>query len=164
MGLLHSASQTNMLMEGSGTGHCEVMISEMTWYQHSRQDWVRPPVKISPPPRKGGPAINLYTISERLTLRCRTWALSEKVNLYNRPIKIPPRRPKHEQHSRARGSLPDGQAPVICTGCRPTPRSGLGTKPVTNVLRSLRTLSRNRLCHIRLSLPLHRVNLSSELT
>ena len=73
MGLLHSASQTNMVMEGSGTGHCEGMIYEMTWYQQGRRDGVRAPVKISPP-SNGGPAKNLYTISERLTLSFRTWA------------------------------------------------------------------------------------------
>ena len=50
MGLLHSASQTNMVMEGSGTGHCEGMIYEMTWYQQGRRNGVRAPVKISPPP------------------------------------------------------------------------------------------------------------------
>ena len=36
---------------------------------------------------KGGPAKNLYTKSERLTLSCRvTWAWSERVNFYSRQI------------------------------------------------------------------------------
>jgi len=48
MGLLYSASQTNRVMEVSGTGHCEGMISEMTWYQQGRG-------KNIPPPQQGWP-------------------------------------------------------------------------------------------------------------
>lgn len=68
------------------------------------------------PPSKGGSAKNLYTKSARLTLNCRaTWALSVRVNLYNRQTLLLPREPKHMQHSQAQGHLPDRQAPAICT-------------------------------------------------
>jgi hypothetical protein len=41
------------------------------------------------PPSKDGPAKNLYTKSERLTLSCRvTWACSGRVNLYSRQILV----------------------------------------------------------------------------
>ena len=40
--------------------------------------------RIVPSPSKGGPAKNLYTKSERVTLSCRVnWAWSERVSLYN---------------------------------------------------------------------------------
>jgi hypothetical protein len=44
------------------------------------------------PRSKGGPAKNLYTKSERLTVSCRvTWAWSDRVNFYNQQIMILPR-------------------------------------------------------------------------
>jgi hypothetical protein len=60
-----------------------------------RQERVRALVKIPPPPSKGGPAKNLYTKSEGVTLSCRVnWAWSERVNLYNRKIMILPKNTK----------------------------------------------------------------------
>ena len=59
---------------------------------NGRQEWVRALGKIKknpPPPSKGGPAKNLYTKSEGVTLSCRVkWTWSERVNLYNRKITI----------------------------------------------------------------------------
>jgi hypothetical protein len=50
---------------------------------------------VSGTPSKGGPAKNIYSKSEILTLSCRgTWAWSERVNLYNRQIMILPRSTK----------------------------------------------------------------------
>jgi hypothetical protein len=31
MGFLHGVSQIDMMMDGSGTGHCVGMIAEMAW-------------------------------------------------------------------------------------------------------------------------------------
>jgi hypothetical protein len=60
-------------------------------------------------PGKGGPAKNVCSKSEILSLSCIvTWAGSQRVNLCNIQIMILPRK--------AQGPLMDRQAPVICTG------------------------------------------------
>ena len=87
------------------------------------------PRRNPPPPTKGGPAKNLCTKSERLTLSCRvTWAWSERVNLYNRQRMIYYReRRKHMRHSEAPDPLLDRRAPAICTGFPPSLSSAVVT-------------------------------------
>jgi hypothetical protein len=100
MGLLHSGSQTNVMLERSVTGHCGGMRPVVTWYQQGRRERVWAPIKKNfgrPPPSPAGVdrLKNLYTTSERPTVSCKVaWALSERVNLDNRQIMIQSRKTK----------------------------------------------------------------------
>jgi len=87
------------------------------------------------PPNRGAPAKNIYTKSERPTVRCRgTWSSYEMVNLcnwrwYYREIQ------KHVGHIRDLDPLPGSQATVISTGFLPPP---LPSSSALRIYRSMR--------------------------
>jgi hypothetical protein len=93
-----------------------ILNTRCVYYFEGGREWFRVPAKKKSGPRSRVPPKNRYTISEGLTLSENDCGWSERVNCTVGKQQYYLERQKYMQHCPATDPVPEGRAPVICTG------------------------------------------------